>query len=254
MTDYPALHLDHILIHNGLGSVRSVKTLLRNHIICVNGVRNTDGRVLVSPTKDIVELDGKALELHNDVYLMMNKPQNTVCTTLSDRHKTVFDLIDEKYRSIKGLGKLHSVGRLDAHTEGFVLLTTNGNFSHRLTSPETHVTKTYLVYLRDKVDEKQKIEYSEKAKAGIAMAAEKKAKEALAKPAALEWIAENEEYTACKLTISEGKFHQVKRMFLALGNEVVFLKRLGIGSLYLGENLQLGEYSELSADELALLL
>ena len=70
----------------------------------------------------------------------------------------------------------------------------------------------------------------------------------------LEWIAENEEHTACKLTISEGKFHQVKRMFLALGNEVVFLKRLAIGSLYLDENLQLGEYRELSADELALRL
>ena len=252
MHDYPALRLDHILIHNGLGSPRSVQTLLRNHIIEVNGTRSTDGRVLVCVTKDIVKLDGEILPLKNDVYLMLNKPADTVCTSTSDSHKTVFDLIDEKYRNITGLGKLHSVGRLDADTEGFVLLTTNGNFSHRLTSPETHVTKTYLVHLRDTIDEEQKALYTEKLAHGIDIPEEKKAHAFFSNPAVLEWIKEGK-HCACKLTITEGKFHQVKRMFAALGNEVFYLKRLAIGKLALDTTLKCGEYRELTSEELKLL-
>lgn len=267
MSDYPSCRLDHILIQNGLGSPRSVRTLLRNHTVLVNGVREMNGGVLVFAQKDRVLIDGKEIELKNDVYLMLNKPSNTVCTNLRGSHQTVFELIDPKYKNISGLGKLHSVGRLDLDTEGFVLLTTNGGFSHKLTSPESHVKKTYLAYLRDAVSEENRARYKEKFALGIEILPEKKAKAAITAPAALEWLSEDEAieenpssngedylFTACRLSITEGKFHQVKRMFSALGNEVVYLKRIAIADVFLDKKLKPAEYRELTKEELLLLM
>ena len=267
MPDYPPIRLDRVLIQNGYCSPRSARTLLRNHVAQVNGVRVFEGSILVSPTRDIISLDGNVLDLKNNVYLMMNKSANTVCTSLSDSHTTVFDLVDEKYKNISGLGKLHSVGRLDRDTEGLLLLTTNGSFSHSLCTPEKHVSKTYLVYLRDYVSEEKRSEYCRRLKEGIFIEAEKKAKSALTKSAHLEWLSEQEAveqnpgsngenhlYTACRLTITEGKFHQVKRMFAALGNEVIYLKRIALGKLSLDPSLLPGEYREMTAEELMLLM
>ena len=250
--DYPPLRLDHILVYNALCSPRSARTLLRNHDVRVNGVRCTDGSTLVSCTKDAVCIDSVPVLLKNDVYLMLNKPAGTVCTNVSDRHKTVFDFIRDEYKNQQGLGTLHSIGRLDADTEGLVLLTTNGNLSHRLTSPETHVAKTYLVHLRNAVDGEKRLSYAQKLAEGIEIPAEKKAKSFFSAPARLEWL-DGENGTACRLTITEGKFHQVKRMFRALENEVVYLKRIAIGALSLDSALRLGEYRELTAAELCML-
>ena len=186
------------------------------------------------------------------IYLMLNKPFGTVCTTVSDSHQTVFDLIDDKYKNNSAAGNLHSVGRLDLDTEGFVLLTTDGKMTHRLTAPESHIAKTYLVHLRDFVDETKRRKYAEAFAHGVHIAPEKKAKAAMTAPAVLEWLEESD-ITACRLTITEGKFHQVKRMFSAMGNEVVYLKRIAIGSLFLDSALKTGEYRELRADELRFL-
>ena len=170
--------------------------------------------------------------------------------------------VDPKYLHPDGLGKLHTVGRLDIDTEGLLILTTDGLFSHRLTIPESHVSKTYLVYLRDYCDEKTRAAYAETFAKGLYLEKEKHGAEFLSKPAELIWLDEENEYcnlvssnakidfNICLLTISEGKFHQVKRMFAAVGNEVIFLKRISIGNLKLDSSLLPGQYRPLTDEEL----
>ena len=170
--------------------------------------------------------------------------------------------VDPKYLHPDELGKLHTVGRLDIDTEGLLILTTDGLFSHRLTLPESHVSKTYLVYLRDYCDEKTRVAYADAFARGLYLEKEKHGSEFLSKPATIDWLdGENEycnlvssgphvDFNICLLTISEGKFHQVKRMFSAVGNEVIFLKRISIGNLKLDASLLPGQYRPLTDEEL----
>ncbi|MCR5606835.1 MAG: pseudouridine synthase [Treponema sp.] len=259
--DLPEERIDRLFVHHGLGSYRSIRTFIRRHIIEVNGQRVTEFGYKVSSSRDKITIDGKELKLLQDVYLMMNKCQDTVCTSLQGSHKRVFDIVDEKYLHPVGLGELHTVGRLDLDTEGLLILTTNGSFSHRLTMPEYHVPKTYLVCLRNAVSDEERKEYIERCMKGLHLEAEKKAGETDVKNAVLEWVDAEEAKlepcsmldSVCKLTITEGKFHQVKRMFKALGNEVIFLRRIAMGNLKLDESLRPGEYREMTIEEICLL-
>ena len=166
-------------------------------------------------------------------------------------HQTVFDFLDEQYRTPYFEEKLHLVGRLDIDTEGLLLFTTDGAMTHKITSPKTHYPKSYFVRLAHKEDKNSQEKIFTEFKKGIHIAPEANDPEADCKPVeALEWLSDDE----CVLTITEGKFHQVKRMFKAVGNEVVYLKRLSIGSLKLDETLKPGEYRELTSDEVENLL
>ena len=262
--------LDELFVRQNLSTYRRTRRFLQDHEVLVNGTRALEASYIIDVRKDTLVIDGTAHPLEREIYIMMNKKQNTVCTADEGWHERVFESIDEKYLHPKGLAKLHAVGRLDLDTEGLLLLTTYGKLSLRLTDPSTHITKTYLVYLRDYCPpEKQKL-YTQMFKEGITVEPEKKSPAFTAQPAFLQWYGsenyhEIEKYCTltaepnlpelsfCTLTITEGKFHQVKRMFKAVGNEVIFLKRLAMGKLWLDSLLRPGQYRQLTEEECCLL-
>ena len=185
------------------------------------------------------------------IYLMMNKPLGAVCATASDSHPTVYSFLDDdkkKQTSSAPRGcRLHTVGRLDAESSGLLLLTTDGRFSHHITAPESAIKKTYLVTLKTPVKTPAEQEdYIKKSAAGLTLPPDHKAPEQDSAPAHLEWLSA----TQCRITVTEGKFHEVRRIFLALGNEVIALHRLSIGSLQLDQNLAPGQYRELTQEEI----
>ena len=256
--------LDELFVRQNLSTYRRTRRFLQEHEVLVNGIRVLEAGYIIDVRKDKLSIDKTDYPLQREIYIMMNKKQNTVCTADEGWHERVFESIEEKYMHPKGLNKLHAVGRLDLDTEGLLLLTTDGKLSHKLTDPATHITKTYLVYLRDYCSpEKQKM-YTQTFAEGITVEPEKKSPAFTAQSATVKWYNENyseiEKYctllsnpsidlTFCTLTITEGKFHQVKRMFKALGNEVIFLKRIAMGNLWLDPTLTSGQYRELSENE-----
>lgn len=201
-----------------------------------------NGRVLVGNkvVKDIafqvvetcnVLLDGREISYREFVYIMLNKPQGYVSATEDKKQKTVLDLIDPSYRRYQ----LFPVGRLDIDTEGFLLLTNDGELAHNMLSPNKNVGKTYFLRLKKPITDEE----VEALETGVDIG------ECITKPAKAERISENE----INLTITEGKFHQIKRMAKAVGNEIVYLKRLSYGDFYLDKTLEKGNYRPLSTEE-----
>ena len=195
-----------------------------------------------------------------EIYLVMNKPKGYVCSAASDSHKTVYELLPPELQDLvknaKRGHRLHTIGRLDADTTGLLLLTTDGMFSHRIASgvPEpvegpykkAHITKTYIAKLEYEVSHAQQTQYITRAAQGLTLPPEKKAPEQQAAPAKLCFINEN----SCKITITEGKFHEVRRIFRALGNEVTELERTAIGAFELPQDLQPGQYRFFTPDQI----
>ena len=185
-------------------------------------------------------------------YIMMNKPLGAVCSSVSDRSTTVFQLLgpDAPFG-------LSIVGRLDKDTSGLLLLSDDGMFVHTLTIPESHINKTYHVWLSTPVSPAQQYEYTRRCASGLQLPPCEKSPAFTAAPAKLEWLdVQPQELgcascgTECLLTISEGKFHQVKRMMEELGNQVTALERIAVGSLYLDKKLGPGKYRSLSESEI----
>lgn len=247
--------LDKILCNHGFGTRKEVRSLVRSGAVTVNGqvVKMESDHVDMATAQILV--DGEPLVLEQHRHLMMNKAAGYVCSTKEGEHQTVFDLISPEDNHKYLGGELGMVGRLDVDTEGLLILTTDGQLNHELTSPKHHVEKTYLVHLRDRVDDESKKIYEEKLSQGIHILSDGKDGEADCLPAKIKWGDANGNHAdgICRLTISEGKFHQVKRMFSALGNEVSYLKRLSIGMLSLDESLAPGEYRDLTEEELLLM-
>ena len=187
------------------------------------------------------------------IYIVMNKPCGYVCSAVSDSHKTVYDLLTPELRELvqgaKRGSRLHTIGRLDCDTSGLLLFTTDGFFSHRIAAM-SEITKTYRATLSTPVTNKARQEYITRASQGLTLPPEKKNGEQQAEPAALHFIKPD----LCEITIHEGKFHEVRRIFRALGNEVKDLERISIGSLQLPEELTPGQWRELTANELELFM
>lgn len=242
--------IDKILSHNGFGSRKDIKKLLRTCEVLVNGKRIYDPGFQFSKERDTITIDGEEIDLHDNLYLMMNKPQHYVCSTKEGDHETVFDLLDDSLRTPYLQDKLHLVGRLDMDTEGLLLFTTDGELTHRLISPKSHISKTYLCGLEHPETAAHQTEITTKFEAGIEVGPEDNEQGFTCQPAQIKWI---DEKTA-HLTIYEGKYHQVKRMFAAVGNKIVYLKRISMGQLKLDESLELGEYKELYESDLQLLV
>lgn len=181
-------------------------------------------------------------------YFLMNKAAGEVCSTVSDSHKTVYEHFPCEVLESNG-AKLHSVGRLDCDTEGLLIFTNDGKLSDFLTRPENKIKKTYFVRLKDFVSDFQQEEYRKLAEKGVVMPAEKKSGEQKSDGAKIKWISENE----CEITLTEGKFHEVKRIFRALGNEVIYLKRIKFAGLELDANLEKGKWRKLSDGEIIFL-
>ena len=241
--------LDKLLAHEGFGSRKDIRKLLRNCEVLVNGSRTYDPATQVDAENDTISVDGEEINLHKNLYLMMNKPQHYVCSTKEGDHETVFDLLDDSLRTPYLQDKLHLVGRLDMDTEGLLLFTTDGELTHRLISPKSHISKTYLCGLEHTETAEHQTAITAKFQAGIEVGPEDNEQGFTAQPAQITWLND----TTAHLTIYEGKYHQVKRMFAAVGNKIVYLKRISMGQLQLDESLELGEYKELSESDLQLL-
>ena len=179
-------------------------------------------------------------------YFLMNKKSGFVCSTVSDRRQTVYEAFTKDILADENGAKLHSVGRLDADTEGLLLFTNDGKLSDFLTRPQNKIEKTYLVGLKNSVSSSEQKNYAKKAENGLVLPPEKKAGEQKSGGAKIDWLNENE----CKITLTEGKFHEIKRIFRALGNEVVFLRRIKMAGLVLDESLKPGEHRTLTESEI----
>lgn len=238
--------IDKLLAHEGFGTRKEIKRLIRCADVCVNGERIIDSGYLMNPDKDVLSVDGEIVQLRKNVYLMMNKKADVVCANKDGLHQTVFDFLPEQYRIGYLAENLHIVGRLDIDTEGFLLFTTDGALTHRIISPKTHFPKRYFVRLACEETDARQAEIVRLFAGGMFVRAEGKEPAFDAKSAALVWKSRFE----AELTLTEGKFHQVKRMFAETGNEVVYLKRLAIGSVVLDESLLPGEFRELTPVEI----
>lgn len=233
------MRLDKFLANSGIGTRKEVKEILKNKKISVNDAFVKDGKIQIDEEKDIVKYEDNIIYYKPFVYIMMNKPAGVISATEDNHHKTVIDLLNDQYRTYD----IFPVGRLDIDTEGLLLLTNDGILSHNLLSPKKHVDKKYYVKIANPLTE----EDIKRLENGI-----KLEENFITKNAKVEIIcnnSKNNEYLAY-ITISEGKFHQVKRMFKAVDNEVLYLKRVKMGNLLLDENLKLGEYRKLTAEEL----
>ena len=211
--------------------------LIKKRKIKVNDDIISNGSIHVKENEDIVKYNDEVINYRPFVYIMMNKPDGVISATEDKEHKTVIDLLGNNYRTYS----LFPVGRLDKDTEGLMLLTNDGELAHKLISPKKDVEKKYYV----EVSGELKNEHLEIVKEGVTLEDGYKCK-----PARLEILDTSEGNSKANIFITEGKFHQVKRMMKSLGTTVTYLKRLSIGSLKLDENLKLGEYRYLTDDEL----
>ncbi|HKL85215.1 MAG TPA: pseudouridine synthase [Treponemataceae bacterium] len=234
-----SVRLDKLLSSNGFGSRRDIKRMLRSRRLSVNGTICFDAGTQIQLEKDIIELDGSLISLKTFVYLMLNKPAGVITSTEDPSHKTVIDLLPLPWSAMS----LFPVGRLDLDTEGLLLLTNDGPLTHRLTSPKTGVDKTYYARLREPVNEEMFARYSQIFSSGVLF------KDGYTCMPAILGRA-GEEKNAFYLTIQEGKYHQVKKMFRVVDNEVIYLKRISMGSMKLDSSLSPGEWRELTSLEL----
>ncbi|WP_226704425.1 16S rRNA pseudouridine(516) synthase RsuA [Microbulbifer elongatus] len=232
MADSKPIRLDKAISQVTDLSRAEVKRAAKQERITVNGVAVSDPSSKIYESDELC-LDGELLGEAGPRYFMLNKPLGYVCATKDGEHPTVLDLLDEPNKH-----KLHIAGRLDIDTTGLVLVTDDGQWSHRITSPRHHCDKTYYAQLADPIDDSA-IDKFEK---GIWLNNEK----TRTKPAKLEILYRNE----VRVTISEGRYHQVKRMFAALGNRVLELHRERIGQIDLDEDLAEGDYRPLTEDEI----
>lgn len=228
--------LDRVLSHLGQGSRREVKLLVRQGRVMVDGVPAGDPGQLVDPAVQQIAVDGTLLSYQRHFHLMLHKPGGVITATQDPRQKTVMDILPPDLRR----PDLVPVGRLDRDTEGLLLFTTDGELCHRLLSPRWHVAKRYFVRLDLPVTPEDRSAFAE----GILL---EDGTQCL--PAALEFQAEPCEAV---VTLHEGKYHQVKRMFQARGKRVLYLKRLSMGPLLLGD-LPLGAVRPLTQQEVAAL-
>lgn len=228
-----------MLANLGYGSRKEVKDLLKSGVVKVNDQTVKNGKEQVNPEKDTVTLHGEVIEYKEYIYLMMNKPQGVISATEDYYDKTVIDLLEME----DAVYSPFPVGRLDKDTEGLLLLTNDGQLAHQLLSPKKHVPKTYFAVIDREVTDADVKAFQ----VGVTLD-----DGYVTKPGMLK-ILKSGIRSDIELTITEGKFHQVKRMFEAVGKKVVYLQRISMGPLSLDESLELGEYRELTDEEITAL-
>jgi len=233
------LRIDKILSNVGYGSRAEIKIYCKKGLVKVNDKVISNPGTQVDTDTDKIEFNNEVVRYREFVYIMVNKPDGYLSATFDKRDPIVLDLIDSSYLAFEPF----PVGRLDKDTEGLLVLTNDGKLAHRVLSPKKHVPKTYYAKIDGVVTEKDVKDFEE----GVTL---DDGYETM--PSQLK-ILESGETSEIELTIHEGKFHQVKRMFESVGKKVVYLKRLSMGKLKLDETLDLGEYRELTDEEVKLI-
>jgi len=231
------IRIDKFLSDMNMGTRSEIKELIRKGRVKINGNPCAKPDEKVDTGTDTVSLDGQLIPYEKYIYLMLNKPAGVVSATKDTREKTVTDLIKNSRKDI------FPVGRLDKDTEGLLILTNDGLLAHNLLSPKKEVDKVYYARVEGRVTEKDAKAFL----SGISIGEGE-----ICLPAKLE-ILSSGEISEVRLTIQEGKFHQVKRMFEAVGKKVIYLKRISMGGLMLDPALKPGDYRSLTDDEIAYL-
>lgn len=229
------MRLDKFLVSLEIGSRSQVKAIVKKGQITVNHQVCRDAETKIDENNDQIAYMGEILNYTEYQYYMLHKPQGVVTATQDNHDRTVMDLLGQ----VPGKD-LFPVGRLDKDTEGLLLITNDGALAHALLSPKKHVNKTYRVRCKEVLRQEDAFRLEQ----GVDIGDDKPTL-----PAKVELLSDRE----LLLTIHEGRFHQVKRMLQAVGNEVIYLKRETFGSLMLDEELELGEYRKLTSEEIAAL-
>ena len=232
--------IDKVLSNLGHGTRKEVKALLKKGKVEIDGIKVSDSAMKIDPDKAVIKVSGEEIRYRKHIYLIMNKPAGVVSATVDNHDETVIDLIDEEYHAFKPF----PIGRLDKDTVGLLLITNDGELNHKLIAPKNHVDKVYYAEINKFVDESDIATF----KKGVVIDDGYKCM-----PAVLEVLNADENGSEVMVTIQEGKFHQVKRMFESVDKKVVFLRRISFGPLKLDENLSEGQFRELSEEEVSLL-
>ncbi len=235
------LRIDKLLGNLGYGTRSQLKKEIKTGCLTVNSKTVKDSSIIVDTDVDQITYHGETIKYIKYIYLMMNKPQGVISAT-EDYHcsKTVIDLLDDFNKNFEPF----PVGRLDKDTEGLLILTNNGKFAHNMLSPRKHVDKTYFAYVEGKLTDNDVKAFAD----GVTFLDDGYK----TMPSKLEIIKSND-ISECRITIKEGKFHQVKRMFEAVDKRVIYLRRLSMGPISLDDDLELGEYRELDDKEMQLI-
>ncbi len=229
------MRLDRFLSNSGKGSRKEIKELLKSGVVSVNGTAVKKADIHIDEKSDTICIGNVPIIYKPFIYLMLNKPSGYVSAVYDKHLPVVTELVDEKYSHYD----VFPVGRLDIDTEGLLLLTNDGDLCHRLLSPKSHVDKTYFVRNKKPLTENDIKTFKD----GVTLDDGYKTMSAS--------LSILQDSCEALLTIQEGKFHQVKRMMQAVGNEVVYLKRVSMGTLELDEKLPLGKIRELTDEEIA---
>lgn len=232
-----SMRLDKVLAHMGWGSRSEIRKLVKSGAVRINQQRVKDSGLQINPYDDEIVVHDERVEYREFVYLMLNKPQGVISATEDARDRTVIDLLADKYKHFSPF----PVGRLDKDTEGLLLITNDGPLAHNLLSPKKHVDKIYYVQVDGTLTEQHIVMF----KQGLTLE-----DGYTTMPAKLQLLEADSRQSSAYVTISEGKFHQVKRMFQAVGCKVVYLQRIQMGSLKLDRSLPTGHYRELTTEEL----
>jgi 16S rRNA pseudouridine516 synthase len=232
--------LDKVLSNLGYGSRKEVKILVKNKEVKIDGVVVKDSSIQIDPEKNEIMVAGEKVNYRKYIYLIMNKPAGVVSATFDNYDETVIDLLPEEYKVFEPA----PVGRLDKDTVGLLLITNDGELNHRMISPKWHVDKVYYAEIDKRVEESDIGAFKE----GVVLDDDYKCL-----PAKLHIINTDNDGSEVEVTLHEGKFHQVKRMFKALGKNVVFLKRIEFGPIELPEDLEEGACRELTESEVEIL-
>ncbi|WP_249226483.1 pseudouridine synthase [Alicyclobacillus mengziensis] len=234
------MRLDKVLGNLGIGSRKEIKEMARRGRITVNGNAAFDSASHVNPYVDVLEVDGERVVYRQYIYLLMNKPAGLISATEDSREQTVVSLLEPEDEAFHPF----PVGRLDKDTEGLLLLTNDGQLAHELLSPRKHVPKGYYARVAGRVSEADVRAFAGRIQLDDGY---------ICMPAELVILNVEEVSSEVEITIYEGKFHQVKRMFEAVGKTVLYLRRFRMGNLELDEDLPPGTYRELTIEELSLL-
>ena len=232
------MRLDKFLKETGICSRSDAKKILKQGIVSVNDKIIKDDGYKIDENNDVIKYNNEVISYQEFVYLMMNKPAGVLSATEDKFDTTIIDLVKEyKHKN------LFPFGRLDKDSVGLVILSDDGKLAHELLSPKKHVSKKYYLKVKGKLDENDIENFSK----GIILEDGYKCKNALLE------ILKSDDISECYVTISEGKFHQLKRMFKIIGKEVIYLKRITFGNIVLDSSLSEGEYRILTKEEIQML-